>query len=158
MLETSAATYSIDESGSIQAEGYSINSVVGNLTTADDLRVDGGKLDFQHSKGGTKVFLKDNQSASVIFGSKRTAAQSLLSIDTGIHREKVVVNGKLQVLGTLDLDDDGTGLQLKNMVLNADDPNALKYIVRDMSTQINITAFLPAQTNLQANSHNMTWA
>ena len=46
VLETSAATYSIDESGSIQAEGYSINSVVGNLTTADDLRVDGGKLDF----------------------------------------------------------------------------------------------------------------
>ena len=119
-VKTSARTYSLAEDGSLQIEGYSVNTVFGNLTAVHDLRVDGGQLKLLHATSGTTISMKDNESASVVFGSNRESSKSLLSIDTRRLQEKVIIGGKLRVDGTLEVDHPESALKLRNVILNKD--------------------------------------
>ena len=142
----SAATYSVDEDGSLQAEGYNVNTIFGNLTAASELSVDGGRVRLHNAERGTTVLLKDNETSSIVFGSERNSAQELLRIDTNVYQEQVLIQGKLKVLGTLDLAEEGSAAKLKNIVLGAQDPQALNYLVQDTSARVNITS-IDAATN-----------
>jgi hypothetical protein len=150
-VKTTARTYSLAEDGSLQIEGYSVNTVFGNLTAVHDLRVDGGQLKLLHATSGTTISMKDNESASVVFGSNRESSKSLLSIDTRRLQEKVIIGGKLRVDGTLEVDHPESALKLRNVILNKDDLHAMQYIVPDMSIRFNITTIAASNNLLTTN-------
>ena len=145
-VKITATTFSLSEDGSLQVEGYSVNTVFGNLTAAHNLRIDGGQLKLLHAASGTTVWMKDNESASVVFASTREKSKSLLSIDTRRLQEKVLIGGKLRVDGILEVDHQDSALKLRNVILSENNLHAMQYIVPDMSVRLNITAIV-ASTN-----------
>ena len=124
-LQASSKTFTLSEDGSLQVEGYNVNTVFGNVTAVGDLRVDGGSIKLLHADMGTTFQMMENTTDSVAFRSSRSTSSPILSLHTRNLDHSVHVAGKLHVDGVLQVDSSSSALKVGNMIY---DPAKQKWI------------------------------
>ena len=144
-LQASSKTFTLSEDGSLQVEGYNVNTVFGNVTAVGDMRVDGGSIKLLHADKGTTFQMMENTTDSVAFRSSRSTSAPILSLHTRNLDHSVHVAGKLRVDGVLQVDRSSSALKVRNMILEHNNPRAFQHLVPDMNSKFNVT-FRPGNT------------
>ncbi len=88
-------SFTLDEDGTLQGQGYDFGTAYGNLTVSQQLHIQGGQINLTGSKTKTIVELRSNERESIAF--QTASGKKLLSLNTLDGVDTVNVNSGLTV-------------------------------------------------------------